>query len=113
MDPNKQMQQQQLAITILKMKRERKKNREGEREKRTKKKVNKQQETEQMIDLLANASDSSIVQPLFINLSQENFFISEQTHLSKSLCILLSIRKIKHKTPKIYIYRIHVNSEKN
>jgi hypothetical protein len=41
------MQQQQLALT--KLKRRKKKNREGE--KRTKKEVNKQQETEQMIDL--------------------------------------------------------------
>ncbi len=42
--------------------------REEERERiRIGEKVNKQQETEQMIDLLTNASDSSIVQPLFID----------------------------------------------
>ncbi len=61
------MQQQQLASPKLK-RRKKKIEREEERERiRIGKKVNKQQETEQMIDLLRNASDSSIGQPLFID----------------------------------------------
>ncbi len=61
------MQRQQLASPKLK-RRKKKTEREEERERiRIGEKVNKQQETEQMIDLLTNASDSSIVQPLFID----------------------------------------------
>jgi len=70
MGPNQQMQQQQLALTNLK--RRKRKKIERDREKKTGKKVNKQQETEQMIDLLTNASDSSIILSLFINIRHEN-----------------------------------------
>jgi hypothetical protein len=113
MGPNKQMQQQQLVLTNLKRgerkkNQERERNTDRERERKDRKKVNKQQETEQMIDLLRNASDSSIAQPLFIKIPPENFYFPTNSFIKIFLHFL--VNNIINKICKIC--RISINFQK-